>query len=573
MRFLRPSLAVLVALATSARAPAQTVPPPPESVLDAVNLKTEWTTAVPVAGKQDGVELIQAVDANQLFVRTKRGLLIAIDAKTGGTQWSIKFDSVHAPVYPVAVNDRYVIVVNLVTIYLLHRYSGLVEFQYKLPLVPSTAPLLDRDVAYVTMNGQRVTAYEIPEHLRMPENRAIANAGVGSLAGSVDFRIKNPADTVASRYPSTARRPPTAPERFEEQKVTVDARTQSVGGALPSQRAPSLSILPTVRPPYRVFDDTGKYITNSVSLSTVHSLRQPYSLKDPTGAHQQRTPSVSSIPPSVAAVYELSSLLPRSLAPKTRWAFGSTVRLTYAPLSTNFRIWMVGDSPFVQAYLKEDKAQQIYARLPNAPAAQPVQAEDIGYFPLSDGNLVAIDLTAGSGDVPKLVWRANVGGAMNRQPLVTKDAIYQGGDTSGVARIDRATGEVNWRTDDTADTVLAINDETVYVRDKLGALRAYDRNRVTDAASKRAVPLGSVAIGNFTTATTNEHTDRIYAASETGLLICLRDKSSKYAAALPIGLPAHRPLAVPAKKPDAPAPMAAAEEPKKEEPKKEEPKK
>ncbi len=574
MRFFRPSLAVLVALAASPAAPAQTVPPPPESVLDSVNLKTEWTTAIPVAGKQDGVSLIQVVDGNQIFVRTKGGLLIALDAKTGSTQWSMKFNSINAPVYPVAVNDRYVVAVNLVTLYCLHRYSGLVEFEHKLPLVPSSAPALDRDVAYITMNGQRVTAYELPPSLAMPEKRANANAGVGSLAGAVDFRIKNPADTVVTRYPGTARKVGATGEFFEEQKVTVDARTQATGGALATQRSPSLSITPSVRPPYKVFDDKGKYITRSDSLSTVHSLRQPYSLKDPTGAHQQRTPSVSAIPPSLAAVYELASLLPRAIAPRTRWVIGSTVRLTYAPLTTNFRIWMAGDSPYVQAYLKDDKAQQILARLPNAPAAQPSQAEDIGYFPLADGNLLAIDLNGGGSAVPKVNWKSNVGGAMNREPLITKDSIFQGGDTSGVARIDRATGDVTWRTDDTADTVLAVNDETVYVRDKQGFLRAYDRNRVTDAASKRAVLLGSVAIGNFSVSTTNDRTDRIYAASDTGLLICLRDKSKKYAAAQTIGLSAHRAEAVPAaKKPDAaPAPMAV-EEPKKEEPKKEEPKK
>lgn len=568
MRFFRPSLAVLVALAASTGAPAQSVPPPPESVLDSANLKTEWTAAIPVAGKQDGVSLIQVVDGNQIFVRTKGGLLLALDAKTGSTQWSIKFNSTNAPVYPVAVNDRYVVAVNLVTLYCLHRYSGLVEFEYKLPLVPSSAPALDRDVTYITMNGQRVTAYELPPSLAMPEKRAVANSGIGSLAGSVDSGAKNPADTVAKRYPGTSRKVGATGEYFEEQKVTVDARTQATGGALATQRSPSLSITPTVRPPYKVFDDKGKYITRSDSLSTVHSLRQPYSLKDPTGAQIQRTPSVSSIPPSLAAVYELASLLPRSIAPRTRWVIGSTVRLTYAPLTTNFRIWMAGDSPFVQAYLKDDKAQQILAKLPNAPAAQPAQADDIGYFPLADGNLLAIDLSAGGSSVPKVNWKSNVGGAMNREPLITKDSVYQGGDTSGVARIDRATGDVTWRTDDTADTVLAVNDETVYIRDKQGYLRAYDRNRVADAQSKRAVQLGAVNLGVFPVTAVNGRTDRIYAASETGLLICLRDKSSKYAAALSVGQPAHKSDLVPAaKKPDAPAPMGA-DEPKKDEPKK-----
>jgi outer membrane protein assembly factor BamB len=555
MRILGPSLAVIVSLWAAGPSRAQSAVPPSDSALDAANLKTEWTIAIPVLGKQDGVSLIQVTDNNQIFVRTKAGLLVVLDAKTGGTQWSFKFDSVNAPVYPVAVNDRHVVAVNLVTLYCFHRYSGLVEFEYRLPLVPSSAPSLDRDVAYVTMNGQRVTAYELPQAIQMPEKRANPNAagGFGSLAGAVDNRIRNPADIVSTRYPGSSRKVGVRGESFEEQKVTIDARTQSTGGALATQRSPSLSVAPSVRPPYKVFDDKGKYITRSESLSTVHSLRQPYSLQDPTGAQIQRTPSVSAIPPSLAAVYELASLLPRAIEPKARWVVGSTVRLTYAPLATNFRIWMIGDSPFVQAYLKDDRGQQILAKLPNAPAAQPAQAEDIGYFPLADGNLLAIDLSGGGGAVAKVNWRSNVGGAMNREPLVTKDSVYQGGDTSGVARVDRATGDVTWRTDDTADTVLAVNDETVYTRDKQGVLRAYDRNRVVDTASKRAVLLGSVNLAGFPNATMNDRTDRIYVASETGLLICLRDKARKYTAALPVGLPVHKPEAVPAKKPADPA--------------------
>lgn len=556
MRFLRPALAVTVALLASVRLAAQTAAPPSEAALDAANLKTEWTTPIPVAGQYDGVELIQVVDGGQVLVQTKGGLLVALDAKTGVLQWSIKFDSNRAPVYPVAVNDRYIVAVNLVTLYCLHRYTGLLEFQIKLPLIPSSAPSLDRDVIYVTMNGQRVTAYEIPEALRMPVKRPNPVSYFGNLANATDNRIKNPADIVAARYPGTTRKIATQGEYFEEQKLTVDARSQATGGALATQRSPSLSITPSVRPPYKTFDDNGKYIVRSESLSVVHSLRQPYALQDPTGAHVQRTPSVNAIPPSISSVGLMASLGARPLEPKARWVIGSTVRLTNAPLATNFRIWLSGDSPFVQAYLKDDKSQQILARLPHSPAAQPVQAEDIGYFPLGDGNLLSIDLASGSAASPKINWRANVGGAMNRPPLIVKDAVYQGGDTSGVVRVDRATGDVTWRTDDTADTVLAVNDETVYVRDKHGALRAYDRNRVADAVSKRALQLGAVNLDGFPVATMNDRTDRIYAASSTGLLICLRDKSTKYASPMPVGLPAHKPEAVLGKKPEA-APAAA----------------
>ena len=56
---------------------------------------------------------------------------------------------------------------------------------------------------------------------------------------------------------------------------------------------------------------------------------------------------------------------------------------------------------------------------------------------------------------------------MNRTPLVTDDAVFAAGDNSGVARIDRKTGEVIWKSDIQIDRVMAVNHEFAYLRDRL----------------------------------------------------------------------------------------------------------
>ncbi|QEL15826.1 outer membrane protein assembly factor BamB family protein [Limnoglobus roseus] len=543
MRFLTKLLigALFAGAAADSRgqSPSSGVVPPSNASLDVVNLRTEWTTAIPLINRQDAVGLIQVTDGNQMFIQTRSGVLIALDAKTGAQQWTLKYEAANVPLHDVAVNDRYVVATNLATMYLLDRYTGLQEFKYKLPLVPSAPPTMDLDTIYLALNGQRVTAYALPQAVSMPErlNRAKADATTG---GVVSLTGKNPADVVATRYPSTSRNIPFTQPVFDEPKVSVGANVGGTAGTLGAQRSPSLSIPNSVRPPYTAFDQRGKYLVKSDSLSTVHSLRQPYSIQDPTGAQIQRTPSISAIPPSVAGVLERSSLLPRGLEPKARWVIGSSVRLTHSPLTTNFRVWMSGDAPQLQAILKEDRALQVSARIPNLPAAQPVQAEDVAYFPLVDGNLLAIDMTSGGGSVAKLNWRSNVGGAMNRKPYLTKDSVYQGGDTSGVARVDRKTGEVIWRTDDVADTILGATEEVVYVRDKQGIVRVYDKNRVTDLASKRAIQIGAINLSGFTVQATNDQTDRLFMASDTGLLICLRDKAAKYATAMSVVPPLHK---------------------------------
>ncbi len=560
MRFLTKLLltALFAGAGTYCHAQRPAAAPPTSAALDGVNLRTEWTTAVPLTGRQDSIGLIQVTKGNQIYVQTHSGLLVALDAKTGTQQWTLKYTAAGAPIRDVAVNDRYVVATNLTTLYVLHRYSGLVEFQYKLPLVPSAPPTMDEDTIYVTLNGQRVTAYALPQEITTPMKLDRGKTD-GSGGGQVDLRVKNPADVVATRYPSTSRNVPITEPIFDEPKVSVGANIGGSAGALGTQRSPSLSIPSSVRPPYTAFDQRGKYITKSESLSTVHSLRQPYSIQDPTGAQIQRTPSLAAIPPSVAGSLELSSLLPRGIQPQARWVVGSTVRLTHAPLTTDFRVWISGEAAQLQAILKEDKALQLSGRIPNVPAAQPAQAEDVAYFPLVDGNLLAVDMASGGGPVVKLIWRSNVGGAMNRKPYLTKDSVYQGGDTSGVARVDRKTGDVLWRTDDLADSILAVNDEVVYVRDKQGALHLYDKNRA-DLVTKRAVQIGAIDLSGFTVPATNEQTDRLYLASDTGLLICLRDKAAKYAVALPVAPPLHKPDPTAAKpgQPNAPATPGAA---------------
>ena len=163
-------------------------------------------------------------------------------------------------------------------------------------------------------------------------------------------------------------------------------------------------------------------------------------------------------------------------------------------------------------------------------AAPPGPAGTIGYFPLADGNMLAIDLAGGTteGGVNQL-WRVNVGGILNHTPVVTRDAVFASGDHSGVARVDRTTGELAWRTESMADLVLAVNEEFAYVRDRQGRLLIYDVRRATDPARRMSVPLTGYNFPEFNVPVVNTVSDRLFLAADNGLIVCLRDASAKYA--------------------------------------------
>ena len=76
----------VLAQGTAARAAT-----PDAAALDRLGLKADWSTFVPVQNKQDGIARVQPADAGQIFVQTKGGLLVALDAGTGREQWKFKF--------------------------------------------------------------------------------------------------------------------------------------------------------------------------------------------------------------------------------------------------------------------------------------------------------------------------------------------------------------------------------------------------------------------------------------------------------------------------------------------------
>jgi outer membrane protein assembly factor BamB len=518
---------------------AQTAVPPDRATLDRVNLRTEWTAAVPLSGPADAVSLVQVADNNQVFVQTRHGLLVAFDATTGAVQWRLQYDAREAPELPVAWTDRHVFAVNVITLFAIQRYTGQIDLRYNLPLTPTAAPAADGDTFYVVMNGQRLASYDLPAAVRMPDRVRVTDPRAGAAA----MRPRNPADVVAARNPPPERNSQVIAqeERFDEKRVTLGADAGAGVGSL--QRTPSLATAASMLPPYRAFDDRGHYLYRTESLSLAGSLRQPYTMKSPTG-QIQRTPSVVVLPPSVAAVYEKMTYLPTGPSPKLNWVYGSTVRMTHPPLLTRQRLWSATESDRLLAVLREDRHAQVDARIPAPAAAPAAQAEDVGYFPLADGNLLAVDLTGGSGRSLSTVWRANVGGLMNQRPLVTADSVFQAGEFAGVARLDRASGELFWRTESTADQLLAVNKDRAYVRDRRGRVVVYDLHR-TEVGTNRAVALGAIDLAAFPVGVTNDQTDRLFLAGANGLLVCLRDSSAAYTAPYRVAPPLRKSVLAP----------------------------
>jgi outer membrane protein assembly factor BamB len=527
----RPAAAIGLLLALAGVGPAQhttyTTPVPPDAAaLDRLNLRTEWATYLPVDGRRDAIVLVQTFD-DQLFVQTRDGLVIAVDARTGRVLWTAALGNGEPTVvYPLAVNREFVFVANVTRLHAFHRATGVTEFAYDMGSFPTAGLAADDSGVYAvlsvrsgTAGAQRLVAYDLPRPI------ALVDPDRGAAPGTADRRNRppNPVDALTARYPSGGAfrsAEAAAPEVTTRRRGVGEAPLPGLGGA----RTPSLAVVDRVAPPYRMENEAA-----TPSLAVVPSLRQPYRLRGESDRYVQRTPSIASIPPSVAAALALTDLRPRGIAPPVRWEYGLESRVLFAPALSPDRLWLATTDRKFLALSKADKTILVSGALWEQVSAFPGQAGTLAYVPLADGTLVAVDLTAGNlvGGLNS-PWRANLGGYPNRTPVVTRPSVYAGGENSGVARVDRATGDVVWKTADrSADRVAGVNESFVYIRDRSGRLEVYDALR-PNLPGGRAAPLSGIDVPAFNVPVVNTVTDRVYLAADTGLMVCLRDAGRRY---------------------------------------------
>lgn len=581
MRFSSTLPALVAGLALTPFAAAQSttsgvysnaVPPTKES-LERLNLHSEWNVYIPLDGRADGLAEVQIVDAGQIFAQTRAGLLVAVDAVTGAKQWTFRYPRPYSNVYPVGVTDRFVFAVNVSHIYCFHRYSGLLEFQFELPGAASAGPVADNENFYVSLGATKAMCFRYPQPIR---TEPVVAQNTDELTGPIGMdgravrggnKMPNAANQIAKRYAERLLPNPFAEPQFEATRFPPSDRSfygDEFGGS--GSLTPSISALPRVSPPYSAHNYT---LTPSISM--LSTLRRPYRYRPEFLRYNQRTPSISSIPPSVARVAELANLRPRPVEPIPVWTLHTSRRVTFQPMLTHPvgslehpQVWYTTADKMIYSVYKKDRAIQVVVRstgIPIAPGAGPAaygKHQLLGYFALDDGTLLAVDLTGGNVETPAIHFRSHVGGRLSHKAVPTRfGAVYASGENVGIAKVDNETGDVIWRTGPNADRLLAINEEFAYALSDRSELLVYDAHKVNDPVTLRATPLAKLDVTGFDVPISNDQTDRVLLAAHNGLISCLRSSSPKYAKPLIVAPPTqHKPA--PAKPAEEAAPAPAA---------------
>jgi len=530
--------AAVLAAAAAAQAPPRVVTRALEPAADdlaRLNLVTQWRLYLPAETGGDAVATVQPID-DQVFVQLQSGLIIALQAdanpktfrKAGDVLWTYRPRHRPGIVRPLSAGPTEVYAVQEHDVILLDRTDGKLKYSEDISFTGRAAPAVDSYNLYIALDNRQVVAY----------------SHVSKIPG---YRPPKPYEA-----PDPVHRTSLAPE-------PADALST------PQNRSPSIGSLEILRPPFHRGTDT---IDSHVSIGMLRTLRPPY-----RELNEARSPSVGMFlgVHSLSDLYELTS---KESVTRIRFLWrlstgGQTVGgpiLTVDPQIPDSERLHVASGRVIITALRESPET-------NTPQTEYVAEADICaplttfgdnlYLATADSNFISLSVrelrepSTAANTLPR--GKFTTGGPIQQKPVLTDDSIYAVGERWGLIRLRHQTLEPLWnerlpdgrvraRPNGEVAEVLSVSPNYVFALDRRGKLLVID--------AVRGTTLSSLDVSAFSVPVTNDVNDRVYLASNSGLLLCLRDRNK----VVPVAL----------RKP--PAAKKAADEPMKEEPKFEVPK-
>lgn len=229
--------------------------PPPQSALDPLNLVMAWRAYVPMAGRRDGILTVQLF-GSQLFVQTRSGAIVALDANDGMFLWQAQPGMPFRAAYPLGYNGQLVFAVRDQYIYALNRRTGVNIWRLTLPQGPNATPSADDQRVYPIMGTGHLQVWDLrppdtkpplPPPAPLEVTRTPTNVG-----GSDPYREMRKRESLGELPPV----PPTPAEQAEEARDpyremrvrenahgSISAKISAVQEAQPVEPPPPLALV------------------------------------------------------------------------------------------------------------------------------------------------------------------------------------------------------------------------------------------------------------------------------------------------------------------------------------------
>jgi outer membrane protein assembly factor BamB len=139
--------------------------------------------------------------------------------------------------------------------------------------------------------------------------------------------------------------------------------------------------------------------------------------------------------------------------------------------------------------------------------------------PSADMNLYAVDVLTGD-----TLWSYASGAAIDQEPLVADDDIFVVNKNGQLSSLDPKTGSPKWTTQTHNGRLVSVGAKRIYLESHDGDLFMIDREtgKLVASAGSTAGRIG-LNLREYEFGPTNRENDRLYFATGSGLVICLRE--------------------------------------------------
>ena len=489
------------------------------------NLVVQWQAQLPTFNMKDAIHDIHVLgtsewqDREQLLVQLKSGTVALFDAESGKQLWLARTDYSYEVVWPVTWNRHSVFCQSKNVLYAFERESGRLQFKQQIPDIQSAPPVASDIHMFISDERGYLKAYELP-----PFDRTGIRYRNLALLKERDRRRAELLKPVAEPKPEGEKQDMPKDKEGDmpkEKDAEIPKEKEKDAGEM-KEEMPKEKAAPKADParPDRMRDEANAPVSRNNPADARYMALDDEPNMIPVWSAQVGQPISFRPIQGENSLFVALNLLPENLA------FGSS-------LANNLTGVQGGAFTIDKAERNGRPSDISSSPVPNTPflvsrgrfVAPPTRFQNIAYVADDIGTITAWGIETNG-----QAWRANVGGPVNRQMMVTESEVFATGERVGLWRLDRATGSATWNIQHgrgsigyipDATRVLAVGPRVVYATDLANRLLLLDR--------QTGLRLGLLETSAWVVPVLNNQNDRLYLAANDGSLVCLRDRDMKTA--------------------------------------------
>jgi outer membrane protein assembly factor BamB len=219
---------------------------------------------------------------------------------------------------------------------------------------------------------------------------------------------------------------------------------------------------------------------------------------------------------SLRKIHQLydENLLPQWSYDSLIWRYKTAKEITTPPISTGRVVEFASRDRSLYS-VSAERREQIFQFETDAPISAPmVRSDGRLYMASEDFNFYCLNSENGS-----VIWEFVSGLPVRKAPVVIGPHVFLLPDRGGMYCLSKTSGkQIWWRPRGTE--FIAATTKLVFMSDALGNVILVDR--------KDGAPVGALPLRDFKMRLSNDRTDRLFLATQSGLVISIRDKNREF---------------------------------------------